>query len=310
MVGVRIAPPWRASVVVFLVRQQLDDCQCRLTATGANDNVIERAAAHRETLGAGVEIQMRDFWPPSTDTVSADVTLWRYFRPKRLVDALTTSTLYFAAPTEFDDKFEGAVRASLAGTPVGGYSGFEALLRNRRSLYKINCWHEADCENNMMWQLYATTGRGVAIRTTLAKVRKALKPYKLGQGPLNDVLWCGRVKYIDFEKDGVPSNASPPVGPLKRLFYKHLPFRSEREFRFVVDLDDVALASGDRRPSADGVFVDVNLEDLVEAIVLGPNLAGSDEDKIQRDLIREAAISAGLSDRIVASALEGTPRYL
>jgi hypothetical protein len=62
---------------------------------------------------------MRDFWPPSTETVSADVTLWRCFRPERLIDALTTSKLYFVAPTEFGDKFEGAVRAVIGSVPVG-----------------------------------------------------------------------------------------------------------------------------------------------------------------------------------------------
>ena len=123
--------------------------------------------------------------------------------------------------------------------------------------------------------------------------------------PFNDILWCGRVRYIDLEKEHVPSNATPPVGPLKRFFYKHHLFDTEREFRLVLDLGASVGAIGDPRPPDGGVFVTFDFQELVEAIVIGPDLLESNLYQI-----RSAAASAGLSDRIVESALRGTPRFL
>ena len=153
-------------------------------------------------------------------------------------------------------------------------------------------------------QAYASAGKGAAICTTLDRVVEAIQPYRLGQGPLNDVFCCGRVKYIDMISEKVPSNASPPNGVVKRFFFKHKPFQPEREFRFLAGLHHYTGAVGDPKPPALGIAVSVDLERLVEAIVIGP---GVPVDEYSR--LAQAASLAGLSDRVQDSRLRHKPRF-
>jgi len=54
-----------------------------------------------------------------------------------------------------------------------------------------------------------------------------------------------------------------------------------------------------------GVYVDVDLDVLVERIIIGPALPSPDQDAI-----RDATKAAGLLDRVSKSSLLGTPRYV
>lgn len=95
--------------------------------------------------------------------------LWRYFKTDRFLDILQSSRLYFAAALQFEDPFEGAVAVLPPGFPVdpryanleSGERAFEELRR----LTKVSCWHRAAYESDAMWQLYAGSRKGVAIRT-------------------------------------------------------------------------------------------------------------------------------------------------
>jgi hypothetical protein len=216
--------------------------------------------------------------------------------------------LYFAAATQFEDTYEGAIRvvpAGLAGLPVGSKAAaFNAFLGNVRNHYKVSCWHRAAIENALMWQAYASKGRGAAICTTLERFVHAVKPFRLGHESPNVVFWCGKVKYLDLTKERVPSNATPPVGMVKRFFFKHNAFEPEKEFRFLADLHYPSRALTDPAPPTHGILVDVDLAVLVQAVVIGPSLPDGDAAKVA-----EAAALAGLADRVRESGLRQKPRF-
>jgi hypothetical protein len=252
---------------------------------------------------------MKHIWGAPRTSKAKAIALWRYFPTDNLLRTLAGSALYFSAAKQFEDQYEGAIRvvsSDLPGFPVGTQaSAFNAFFGNTRNHYKASCWHESSIENALMWQAYASAGKGAAICTTLDRVVDAIQPYRLGRGPLNDVLWCGRVKYIDLTKENVPSNAEPPVGMVKRFFFKHNAFEPEREFRFLADLHHYTGAVGDPKPPALGILVTVDLTRLIEAIVIGPGLSQEDRAKLMK-----AAALAGLSDRFRDSSLRHSPRFL
>ena len=127
--------------------------------------------------------------------------LWRHFKTERFMELLQSSQLYFASARQFEDPFEGAVAVLPPGFPVDtcyakpefGENAFEELRR----LTKVSCWHRASYESDAMWQLYAGSKKGVAVRTTPERIKFAAKPFHLKPEYRHEDLWAGNVKYVD-----------------------------------------------------------------------------------------------------------------
>ena len=252
---------------------------------------------------------MHYIWGKQSASKARATILWRYYSVTNLLKVLRGGNLYFASAKEFEDQYEGSMRvvpSDLAGFPAGGTAeDLNSFFGNARHNYKVSCWHMAKNENALMWQAYAGSGKGAALCTTLDRLLYAIKPYRLGQGPLNDVFWCGQVQYLDLTKGKVPPNCAPPVGVVKRFFYKHNAFEAENEFRLLADLHYYAKALGDPAPPEKGILVNVDLFKLVDALLIGPDI--SPEDTLE---LKKAAASAVLSDRLRESSLHQRPRFL
>jgi len=261
-----------------------------------------------EGSGPQPERTMQHIWSDNPEELDETATLWRYFKIERLIDVLKKSALYFSAATQFDDKFEGAVRIEALGAPVLNRSsaslGWEAYFRNHSPFAKISCWHQRPSENSLMWGYYADKERGVALRTTVGRLTSAIASTRIGNGTYySKPMYCGKVRYIDLSVEQVPGNATRPVGLHKRYFYKHIGFDTEHEFRLLLplyDRPDRGIASGEQ-----GILVDCDLHRLVDAIVIGPKLA-----KDKADELREIAASVSLSDCVVESSLRAVPRHM
>lgn len=228
-------------------------------------------------------------------------SLWRYLRPDRFLDLMSSGQLYFASARQFHDPFEGATAVLPPGTALDprflpqnehGERAFEQLRR----LTKICCWHRASYESDAMWQLYASAWKGVAIRSSPTKLAEAITPFKLREDYADEPLWGGNVRYVDLLQQRLR------VSMLERFMYKHQAFSWEQEFRLVISLR-MAEEFGVVVPE-EGIRVAVDLRLLVDQIYLGPALT---EDDIRA--IRLAAEIAGLGDRVRVSSMLGIPRY-
>lgn len=226
--------------------------------------------------------------------------LWRYFKTDRFLELLDSSQLYFASARQFEDPFEGAVAVLPPGFPIDpryaepefGEKAFEELRR----LTKVSCWHRASYESDAMWQLYAGSGKGVAVRTSPDRIRAAGKPFRLKPEYGQEDLWAGNVTYVDLLEERLR------VSMMDRFWYKHMAFAWEQEFRLAVSVR-IAEEFGVEVPEH-GVKVEFDIPQLIEHIYLGPFLPENDAMAI-----RVAAKTHGLEDRIRVTSMLGTPRY-
>lgn len=236
----------------------------------------------------------------SEQSIDMAEPLWRYFKTERFVDFLRTGNLYFSSARQFQDPFEGAVAILPPGFTVDSrYSEpehQERAFEQLRRLTKISCWHRAAYESDAMWQLYAGQWKGVAIRTTPERLKAAAKPFRLKPEYGHEDLWAGSVTYVDLLQ------ARLKVSMMDRFWYKHMAFSWEREFRLAISMR-MAEENGVAVPDY-GVFVEFDLDILVDKIYLGPSLPESDFETV-----RAAATELGISERIRISSLLGTPRY-
>ncbi len=239
---------------------------------------------------------------PFDEPIDQEEPLWRYFKTGRFLELLASGDLYFASAREFQDPFEGATAVIPPEIPVDHRypiigEPLERAFEELRRLTKISCWHRASYESDAMWQLYAGSWKGVAIRTTPGRIASAAEPFRL-QPHHRDAedLWAGNVKYVDLMQERLR------VSMIGRFWHKHMAFSWEQEFRLGISVR-FAEEFGVEVPEH-GIKVGFDLKQLVESICLGPSL---EETDIQ--LIRQAAANAGLADRIRVSSMLGTPRY-
>jgi hypothetical protein len=248
-----------------------------------------------DALDLDAPMVIRNIWNEQADK---DAVIWRYFRPDRFVDVVTTRSLYFAAATQFEDRFEGAVRVFARSRPdepdQPSTTFVDRAFAELRRLTKISCWHRAPHESDAMWRLYADSHKGVALKTTVGKLHAALLPFRLAPTFGTEDPWCGDVRYFDLSRNHAN------LSMLERFFYKHQPFEWEREHRIAISLrmaEEFAVAVPKH-----GISVGIKLDALVDSIMIGPGIRASDFDAVVA-----AAEESGLSGRVSMSTLLGTP---
>jgi hypothetical protein len=188
-----------------------------------------------------------------------DTPLWRYVTYPVYLEFLRTKSLHFTRVDQLDrdDPHEGRFLLP---------SEWEEIARRRRrevpeparSQFGVSCWCAADGERTSLWERYSTPF-GVALRTTLGRLRRALRRH-------GDAV---RVDAVVYEED--PSLVRDHgLDILRWMLRKRRAFEDEQEIRAVV----WSLAAKGREPSdalpAGGVDLPVDPKALVEEVWVGP----------------------------------------
>ena len=98
----------------------------------------------------------------------------------------------------------------------------------------INCWHQNDAESIAMWKLYTSGAEGVAIQTTVGRIKNAL------QGARRPVR-IAAVQYIHHQSSDDVEAIERTTNPMLSVLSKREVFSHEREIQVVIDyLEDVA----------------------------------------------------------------------
>jgi hypothetical protein len=156
-----------------------------------------------------------------------------------------------------------------------------------------------------MWRLYTSGAEGIAIKTTVGRLKSAL-----AEEPCSVTI--GKVQYIDHEIDD--DWTAPSFNVLGPIFCKRRSFLHEREVRAVItnpDEPELQLKLAEVQPGLGqtftvpstlgerGLVVPVNLSRLVQQIVVSPQFPAWALKALQRVIEHSGlAITAELSDLI------------
>jgi hypothetical protein len=268
------------------------------------------------------------------DTPKDDTILWRYSDLSHFLSLLDGHELYFTNRNQsIEDPWEGAIATALTaaikraseyvfrdyekkfGTPTEdlkevlfGPGAIELRIKALRAVqahFGINCWHKNRIESVAMWKLYTHGRDGVAIQTTVGRLKKCLsvepRPVLIAD-----------VRYEDHElpeQDGGDTEVSSFfelqfIDKLMPLLMKRRSFAHESEVRLVLIRRDVP-----NNPELNafpelskGETIRVDLNELIERIVASPDYPSWAIASLQ-----ERVTAAGLAGRVETSDLLRQP---
>jgi len=236
--------------------------------------------------------------PAVTTPEPDELVIWRYMDFTKFVSMLEDQALFFPSLFELTrvDAFEGALSTPVVQEFLNAPRGedmSEEQARERgehnlrvfgmaRQLLYVNCWHQNDHESAAMWRLYLQSGEGIAVRSSIGRLKQAF-------AQVEEQVHVGAVQYIDYRVDRVPWNNGLHLALHKRRSFQH-----EREVR--------AILFGGWNVS--GVKVHVSLPDLLESVYVAPN-----SPDWLCDLVTAVLRRYGQSIGATRSSLEDRPVY-
>jgi hypothetical protein len=252
--------------------------------------------------------------------------LWRYLDLSHFLWLLSRQALYFANVDEFGDRWEGALPAgSIEGLKrdlrsLAAQRGFKYLkedverkalgqfalaLKTLQAQYGVNCWHQNEVESVAMWKLYTQGKDGVAIQTTVGRLKACLS-----HEPRD--IFIARVNYLDHQilpdEDLISPTAVIPI-VVKRRSFEHesgvrLILDRQREERPVAASKNSGqvFAEAEEFGFSKGETVAVSVPNLIERIVASP-----DYPEWARASLQERVTAAGLNVNVEKSDLLTLP---
>jgi hypothetical protein len=234
----------------------------------------------------------------------------------KFMSLVDRSALYFARVDRLGDPFEGSFTTkNLSGDlrPEEMVQSYESIepgskwvgaapmtSEHRASSFNYgqrstfaNGWHMNDYESAAMWSVYSRSGEGIAIQSTYQGLRDSLT-----SSDPNQLVNIGVVKYIDYERDAIPESSV-----LYPYLHKRKSFEYEHELRALA-LDPLTV------PPRPGMYIDVTLSTLIEAVYVSPKSADWFTDLV-RSMVAgmDARHHFGIDVRVVNSSLDETPLY-
>ena len=188
---------------------------------------------------------------PSDDTI-----VWKYLDLSKFLDMLLSKKLFMSRSDKFEDQYEGTFSEPTyeeIKKIAANNSKFLDYYKSHREKVVISSWHINEYESYAMWQIFTKNNEGLAIQSTIGRLKQALAPEKKY---LQNI---GAVNYIDYKKEYIPFDDT-----FFPFLFKRKSFQYEREVRIISD------TSGNRVSINDGLKVDVNNDQLIEKIYIHP----------------------------------------
>lgn len=191
------------------------------------------------------------------DSISDNLTLWKYMDFLKFVNILTTNQIWFNKIKCFEDVYEGTYPIANKAQRAEIYDGdpppqciYDTTEEYERQRLYVLCFHNNEFESAAMWSLYAKDG-GIAIKTTGEKLKKCFQNEQKN-------IYITPVTYIDYEKDFLPERNAFYLGTHKRKSFSH-----ENEIRCMYFNQGEFLDNT-------GVYININVLELIEEIYISP----------------------------------------
>ena len=237
---------------------------------------------------------------PAFKRPSRGSTLWRYMDLAKFVDLLARRALFFPAADRLGDPLEGSYPPANRSIREGLYGGndVDLLTRRRHHLAQatvVSCWHVNRRESAAMWEIYARTGSGIAIRTTFGDLLDSLTSDP--SRPDRREIYAGMVKYIDFEKETIDESTH-----LSPFIHKRLSFEYEHEVRLVVGESRDTYRGWQSARRSHGEYFDVDPRILIRRVYVAPQA----RDWV-KDVVQAVVTKFGLELKVERSEMDKTP---
>jgi hypothetical protein len=193
---------------------------------------------------------------PNINLPNPETVVWKYLDLSKFLDLLLSHKLFMSRSDKFEDQYEGTfseptfeeMKKLSADNPE-----FLAYYKTHREKVAVSSWHINEYESFAMWQIFTGNSEGLAIRSTVGRLQKAL-------GPENQYeQFIGEVNYIDYKKEYIPfDDAFFP------FLFKRKSFQYEREIRIITDVTQYGVSIND------GLKISVDIRQLIDKIYIHP----------------------------------------
>lgn len=216
---------------------------------------------------------------PIASEPEENVTIWRYMDFVYFKELLKTGCLFFSSIDNFKDLNEGKCSVELT-------SLFERI---RKRTY-VSCWTVRNCESSLMWDSFTKSQEGIAIKSSIFRLRACLKNSKIDQ-------YIGKVDYDGF-------HSIPERNTLEPYLYKSKHYEDEKEIRVLTQIIDSQSPLLQEADIESGLLVKVDLTELIESIYASPN---SSNDFITK--VKETLSEFNMEKSVYASEILYRPDY-
>lgn len=182
--------------------------------------------------------------------------VWKYLDLSKFLDMLLSQQLFMSRSDKFEDQYEGTfseptfeeIKKIATNNPK-----FLDYYKSHREKVVISSWHINEYESFAMWQIFTKNNEGLAIQSTIGRLKKALQPERAIEQ------YIGNVNYIDYKKEYIPfdDNFFP-------FLFKRKSFQYEREVRIISDVSAQNISVNE------GLKINVDLNQLIEKIYIHP----------------------------------------
>ena len=254
------------------------------------------------------------------ETPEDERKIWRYMDFIKFVDIISRKKLFFSTVDRLGDPFEGSYpkayidyfNANLDKIFIPetwklfnrkqAPKGFSRARKSRRKYVAVSCWNMQEEESAALWKLYCSTFNGIAIQSTINRLKNSLKDERRD-------IYIGKVKYIDHYSQPPSDSLSDDFFP-NPFIYKGKSFAFENEVRAVTKLPELKMIDDIHAKPISGhkgydVTIDPNL--LIEKVYLSP-MIGVDS-KWQKKVVQSLLVSYRLKKKVFLSDLNKTPIY-
>lgn len=182
--------------------------------------------------------------------------VWKYLDLSKFLDMLLSQQLFMSRSDKFEDQYEGTfseptfeeIKKIAANNPK-----FLDYYKSHREKVVISSWHINEYESFAMWQIFTKNNEGLAIQSTIGRLKNALQPENRIEQ------YIGNVNYIDYKKEYIPFDDT-----FFPFLFKRKSFQYEREVRIISDVSAQNISINE------GLKINVNLNQLIEKIYIHP----------------------------------------
>lgn len=223
--------------------------------------------------------------------------LFRYMALQKAISLFVNKALYFCRVDLLEDYWEGIylddfiqdikkiIKTISKGKTEKELNETVSYIKEFRKLMYVNCWCQNSHELISMWGNYSGSKDGIAIQTTVRKLKNVLDEAQ-------ENIRIDKVHYIEYENSSsVPGCSASCLNYEQKsrsmiikdeysaFLYKRHYFKDECEVRCLLYKDELL---NEKNDFPRGIHIPVNLNNLIDTVYIDPRMPKPFADDIKK----------------------------